>query len=268
MTSIGHIKQENFSPEGNNISLENSDQSETKRKSILALDILFVLLIAIPSGWFIYYLSEPSTLPIKQVNIEGKFNHLSTTYLKEIIRDKVKGNFFNINVELIRKYLMQEPWVKDVSVQRVWPGELRLIVQEQSVSASWNDKALLNDAGELFVPRDFVYQDDIPALFGPEGTERTVLEKYREWVHLFAPLKISIDQLVLSDRRSWSMVIDRDININLGRLFTEQRIARLINLFQEGLGELLNDIEYIDMRYANGFVISWKKQVVNLPENE
>ena len=267
MTSIGHISQDEFNPEVNNIHPENSNQTEMRQKSIPAIDVLIVIMIMISLGWFIHYLTEPTTLPIKQVNIEGKFNHLSTTYLKEIIQEKVKGNFFNIKVESIRKYLIQEPWVKDVSVQRVWPGELRLTVVEQSVSANWNNTSLLNDAGEIFRPSDSVYQENIPALYGPEGTEKTVLEKYRELFNLFAPLNISIDQLVLSDRRAWSMIIDKEIKVNIGRLFIEQRIARLMNMFQKGLGDVLDHIEYIDMRYANGFVINWKKQVVELPEN-
>ncbi len=66
--------------------------------------------------------------------------------------DKVRGGFFNLDVDAVRLALLGEPWVSEVTVKRIWPDALRVIVIEQIPVVRWGDSGLLNPAGEYFAP--------------------------------------------------------------------------------------------------------------------
>ncbi len=54
------------------------------------LVLIFILMMV----WGGMTLSNPDTLPIKQVRIEGDFTHLSPVDLQLLVTDKVRGGFF------------------------------------------------------------------------------------------------------------------------------------------------------------------------------
>ena len=204
-------------------------------------------------------LSKPDTLPIKQVRIEGDFTHLSPVDLQLHVTDKVRGGFFNLNVDAVRLALMNEPWVDKVMVQRVWPDALRVIVTEKIPSARWGDSGLLNPEGVYFEPERDSIPNDLPQLRGPEGSEVMLLERFRDMQKHARLNGHQIISLNLDDRRAWSFMLDNGIKVFLGRRFFEQRFSRFLHLIPTTFLGQQDQIVSIDMRYTNGFSIKWKK---------
>jgi cell division protein FtsQ len=46
--------------------------------------------------------------------------------------------------------------------------------------------------------------------------------------------------------------------VRLGANAVDERIARFFEVFDGTLGQLAGDLEYVDMRYPNGFAVGWK----------
>lgn len=240
-----------------------STQSSVHGKSgelLLAVLIAGVLLLA---G---YYLFDPGTLPIRQVRIEGEFRNLSTAALQDRISNKVKGGFFNIDVAEVRNALLAEPWVKDVSVHRVWPDTLQVFVTEQIAVARWSDFGLLNRSGVMFVPDKSTFPKNLPILRGPEGTQEMMMKKYFELHKQLKPLALNIRVLQLDERRAWSFETDNDLRVVLGKNNFDERLERFVELMPVSLGKKLNEVEMIDMRYPNGFAVRWKQSDVGVKE--
>ncbi|HSR62192.1 MAG TPA: cell division protein FtsQ/DivIB [Gammaproteobacteria bacterium] len=227
-------------------------------------ELLVALLVTAMLVWFGYYLLDPTTLPIRQVRVEGEFRHLSTTGLQDLVRNRVRGGFFNINVKAVRDAVLIEPWVKSVSVHRVWPDGLQVFVKEQIAAARWRDSALLNRNGELFTPDKDTFPDGLPLLSGPEGTHSLVMDRYLFLEEQMSRVGLSVRQLYMDDRRAWSLELGNGLSVVLGRKEFKQRVTRFVEVIPARFGEKLDEAVKIDMRYTNGFAVRWKKE---LPDN-
>jgi len=207
--------------------------------------------------WGTYLLSNPETLPIKQVRIEGEFFRLSPNKLKAMVTDKVRGGFFNLDVDAVRNVLLANPWVRDVTVQRIWPDSLRVSVLEQVAVARWGEDGLLNSDGEYFSPRPETFPEELPELHGPHDTEVLLLNRFNKIHESISSIGLKIKRLTLSERRAWQFELDDGIQVILGRKDFDLRLERFIDFVPLGLTGKLSQTELVDMRYTNGFSVRW-----------
>ncbi len=205
------------------------------------------------------YLSRPDTLPIKEVRIEGDFTHLSPVDLQLLVTDKVRGGFFNLDVDAVRLALLNEPWVSKVIVKRVWPDALRVIVIEQVPVVRWKESGLLNAEGEYFAPDPATIPTGLPLLSGPVDSEVMLLEKFNSMQQLVELLGFKIVSLTLNERRAWSFQLSNGIKVKLGRRDFKERFNRFLTLVPTTISGRIEQTESVDMRYTNGFSIRWKK---------
>ena len=220
---------------------------------------VFVLIFISMMVWGGMILSNPDTLPIKQVRIEGDFTRLSPVDLQLLVTDKVRGGFFNLDVDAVRLALLDEPWVSEVIVKRIWPDALRVIVIEQIPVVRWGDSGLLNTAGEYFSPEAETIPIELPLLSGPMGSEQNLLNRFNSMQEQVRLIGFNIASLFLDDRRAWSFHFTNGIKVTLGRRDFEERFNRVLTLIPTTTSGRIDQIESIDMRYTNGFSILWKK---------
>lgn len=217
--------------------------------------VLVTTVIVAGSLWMM----KPTTLPIKQVHIEGKFLRLDTNRMQELVSDKVRGGFFNINVAAIRNTLMALPWVKEVSVHRIWPDGLRVVVNEQTAVVKWNETGLLNDQGHYFAPEKDSFPNGLPVLEGPEDSQELLLKRLKLLKQFYG---LSVVRLRLNERRAWQFQLDSGLSVVLGRKDFESRIDRFVYVVIKNMGEKLSQAREIDMRYTNGFAVRWKQRAI------
>ena len=226
----------------------------------LIIAVMFTALLV----WTGFYLFNPATLPIKQVRIEGEFRHLSTSSLQDLVRPRVTGGFFNIDVSAVRNTLLTEPWVRDVSVHRVWPDSLQVFVTEQVAVARWKDAGLLNRSSQLFIPERTSFPSGLPVLDGPEGSQSMMLDKYFYLQKQLEPLAIQVSIVRLNERRAWMFESGEGLLVVIGRKDFDERVTRFVELIPANLGAKIQDAEMIDMRYPNGFSVRWKQDVTEI----
>jgi cell division protein FtsQ len=226
-------------------------------RSLQILGLLMTIICIALFIWSTYLLSNPETLPIKQVRIEGEFFRLSPNKLKAMVTDKVRGGFFNLDVDAVRNVLLANPWVRDVTVQRIWPDSLRVSVLEQVAVARWGKDGLLNSAGEYFSPEPETFPEELPELHGPNGTEVLLLNRFNKIQESISGIRIIIKCLTLSERRAWQFELDNGIQVILGRKDFDLRMERFIDFVPLGLTGKLSQTELVDMRYTNGFSVRW-----------
>ena len=217
--------------------------------------VLVTTVIVAGSLWMM----KPATLPIKQVHIEGEFLRLDTNRMQELVSDKVRGGFFNINVAAIRNTLMALPWVKEVSVHRIWPDGLRVVVNEQTAVVKWNETGLLNDQGHYFAPEKDSFPNGLPVLEGPEDSQELLLKRLKLLKQFYG---LSVVRLRLNERRAWQFQLDSGLSVVLGRKDFENRIDRFVHVVIKNMGEKLSQAREIDMRYTNGFAVRWKQRAI------
>ncbi len=234
----------------------------------VSVGVLLTVALLLLIGFGFLQLMNPMTFPIKSVEINGEFRHLSPPALQAVAEDVVRGGFFNVNVETVRRAVLGEPWVRDVTVRRVWPQSLNLQVREQTAVARWGNGALLNEEGGIFAPDPATYPSGLPALNGPVGTEQLLLQRFRFIQQVFARPGLKIAALTLSERRAWSVMLASGQEVILGRTQFVERVQRFAAAAQDELAGRLDAAHVIDMRYTNGFAVQWDSTAVTAAQKE
>lgn len=216
----------------------------------------FAVFAALAYGaWLVSTNWQQSVVPLEQVHIEGRFQHLSPAQLQRSIQPQLLGGYFSIDLEAVRDALLQLPWVQDVSVRRQWPSGLLISVQEKTAVAYWNDDALLSSEGEVFRPAQIDRELSLPALEGPEGMQQSVWQFMNRLYASFAGLNQQVDRLVLDRRHAWQIHLANGTLIRLGRNQAERRLQRFLKVFAMPNAPDLGEAVVVDMRYPNGFAM-------------
>ena len=219
---------------------------------------LLVLIVIVVAGWQLSDHVPEVIMPIDNVQIEGRFEHLSQQDIKHKLEQKLSGDYFTADITALRNTLLAIPWVQEASIRRQWPSTIQIRVVEKQPVAYWSDDSLLSDRGELFKPASINRNMQMPVIMGPDGLHHKV---WRFLVTLHTELSglgLDIQMLVLDERRSWSMLLSNGVEVQLGRNDTEKRVQRFINVFSMQNAPNIDDIEYIDLRYPNGFAMRAK----------
>jgi cell division protein FtsQ len=170
------------------------------------------------------------------------------------------GDFFSLDVNEVQKRVQALPWVYSVSVRKHWPNELKLYIVDEKPIALWNGDFLINKEGRSFQADISRLQKTLPQLYGPEGAEIIALENFFGLNGLLEVINVSIDELVLSERYSWQLILNDGVLLNLGREERIDRIQRFIDVYSTIKASKKNNqqVDYIDLRYDTGVAVGWK----------
>ncbi|MDP1635777.1 MAG: FtsQ-type POTRA domain-containing protein, partial [Gallionellaceae bacterium] len=108
-----------------------------------------ISLVLVLYGAVRYVLQLP-VFPLRAVELTAAPQRVPVEALEKVLREKVSGNFFTVDLEQTRQAFEQLPWARKVSVRRKFPWSLEVDVEEQVALASWNGTELVNTHGEVF----------------------------------------------------------------------------------------------------------------------
>lgn len=218
-----------------------------------ALFVLFVL----TSFFSVNKIKQTNEFPIHQVKIYG-VKHLNAEETQQMLLPFVSKGFFAVEVDAIKEQLLQTPWIADVSVRRVWPDEVVIIVSERNPIARWNENSLLSSTGEIFSPSLESFPSGLPDFIGPEGQQISMLEFYSKIMPLLSPLHLKIKRFALSPYLSWDMEFANGMKVRLGYKDILTRVGHFVKVYSKIVGVRAADVDYVDLRYPNGLAIRWK----------
>ncbi len=225
----------------------NKPQALTALANLLTAFALLVLLYAVVS-----LLMHSPLFPVRRIAVEGNLTHVTREQLQYVVKNELKGTFFTLNLDRTRQAFEKLPWVRQVEVRRFWPDRLEVNIEEHQAVARWGSVALLNSHGERF---DAAIGDPLPVLEGPDGTEKQLIEGYRRYREVLAPLGKLPTHVWLSERRAWRLELDRQLIVEIGRDDGEERLRRFVTAYPNSLARLDQAFEYVDLRYPNGFAV-------------
>jgi cell division protein FtsQ len=197
--------------------------------------------------------------PIDQVTVAGRFARVSAADVERAVKQQVRNvGLVSVDLEAVRVAIEQIPWVDSVSVQRAWPHALAVSVTEQIAAARWRENGLINTRGELFVTDARHVPLELAQLSGPDGSEADVARHYLAWQGRVAEAGTRITALRYDERGAWELDLANGVTVRLGRRQYDERFERFITSAMKVVSQRATDIEYVDMRYTNGFAIGWR----------
>jgi cell division protein FtsQ len=196
---------------------------------------------------------------ISSVEISGPFQRVSALLLEQAISDEIDAGFVGADLDKIHQQIVALPWIDRARVARRWPSRLEIAVTEQVPAAVWGERGLLNTRGELFVAAVRHVPSELPRLSGPdERSAGRVAARYLSVREQLIPLGLDLRRVHLDERGSWEMTLQNGIEIRLGRKQVAARTDLFLHVVADIIVNRAVDIEYIDMRYGNGFTIGCK----------
>ena len=220
----------------------------------LAIALVVLPVAAVLNGWI-----GGERWPMRHLRVSGEFNLVSDQQVRETVLPNVNNGYFAVNLEQVRQNIAALPWVKQVDVRKRWPDRLEVTVAEYKPLARWGEKKLLAENGEIFaIPKNAKLK--LPLFVGPDANTSDMMSFYSYAKPLFLGMGLQVQSIQMSARGSWSLTLSDGLEIEVGRGEPQQRLARFARLMpQIKNDELKRQLVRADLRYTNGFALSWKQ---------
>jgi cell division protein FtsQ len=197
--------------------------------------------------------------PVRKLIVEGTFQRVTAIQVEEAVAPDLGRGFLSVDLPELRAHVRRLDWVDQVNVGRAWPDTLIVRVTEHRAAARWGDTGLLNVRGELFTDHAQHTYAELPSLAGPAGSEREVARRYLAVRSRLAESELGLESLQMDERGAWRLVLGGGQEIRLGRRDVDARLARFFDVVAPALAGDIGRIEYVDLRYTNGFAVGWRE---------
>ena len=195
---------------------------------------------------------------ISSIEISGPFQRVTALQLEAAISEEIAAGFVGADIDHMQQQIVALPWIDQARIARRWPSRILITVTEQVPAAVWGDSGLLNTRGELFIAQSRHVPAELPRLSGPDTRSAEVATRYLAVREQLIPVGLDVRRVHLDARGSWEMTLGNGIEVRLGRKAVADRTDLFLDVVADIITSRAMDIEYVDMRYGNGFTIGWK----------
>lgn len=217
----------------------------------LALLLVTLPVVAVVNGWI-----GAGHWPLRTLRVEGRLQRVDAQRLRATVLPYAAKGFFAVRLADAQAAVARLPWVERAEVRKRWPDVLEVSIVEHRPFARWGNDRLLSQHGRLF-PSQGAMPAGLPLLDGPDSRVADVVALYNESRALFAPSGVDVRALKLDPRGSWSLVLSNGTDVIIGSSEARLRLARFARLMPQLLSQKQLPLVRADLRYTNGFALSW-----------
>ncbi len=231
----------------------------------------FFLVVVLLIGFLLYstisWMWDEQRLPLSKIVLQGNLQYVSTLDVQRAFArlDHI-GTFMSQDIDVLQTSVQSIPWVSHASIRKQWPDTIKVFLTEHQVQAIWNGNALLDDDGIVFDGDIGLVKEEHVKLYGPDGSAPEVLKVWRQYNSQFQAIGRNISSLLLNERRAWQIILDNGIRLELGKESLDERVARFFLLYKQ-LGNEVDKVSYIDLRYDTGAAVGWISEQELAQEN-
>lgn len=199
----------------------------------------------------------PTRFPVRVVRLIGDLQNVPRPALVNAVRPFMHQNFYGLDLNSVERAVRQVPWVGTAHVERRFPRTLVVYVAPQVLAARWAEGGWVGANGAHVHLQGYHLPQGLPLFRGPAGREKDMASHYRLFQKLLNPVGLNISALMLSERQTWRVRLDKGPLLVLGH-DGSARIARFVRIFPQ-IATQVASMRRIDLRYTNGFAVSWRK---------
>lgn len=227
---------------------------------LLAIALVASPMVAVLNGWV-----GAERWPLAKLRVNGEFKRVPAEDLQQAVLPYARAGYFAVQLQDAQDAIEKLPWVESAKVRKQWPDVLEITVVEHKPFARWGSDRLLSEQGRLFAVPHGLESAPLPQLDGPESQTTEVVALYNESRAMFAPVGVDVRSVVMDARGSWSLALDNGTEIVIGRDDARSRLSRFVRVLPQ-LASREAPIVRADLRYTNGFTLSWGSPVAVAPK--
>lgn len=219
---------------------------------VLALALVVLPIVAVLNGWV-----GARHWPLTRLRATAEFERVDAALLQKTLLPYAERGFFAVDLAAAQDAVSKLPWVERAEVRKRWPDVLEVTVSEHRPFARWGNDQLLSEQGRLFPAKGIDVPKGLPLLGGPPARVGEVVEIYNESRAMFAPIGLDVREVGLDARGSWTLGLDNGARIVVGRSEARARLGRFVRLLPQLLAQQAQVLQRADLRYTNGFALTW-----------
>jgi len=228
---------------------------------LLALSLVAPPVVAVLNGWV-----GAERWPLAKLRVHGEFKRVPAEQLQTVVLPYAKSGFFAVKLQDAQDAIETLPWVESAQVRKQWPDVLEITLVEHKPFARWGKDRLLSEQGKLFATPQKLQDLALPDLEGPDSQTAEVVALYNDARALFAPAGVDVTRVRMDARGSWSLLLSNGTEVVVGRDDARSRLQRFVRVLPQ-LANQQVPIERADLRYTNGFTLSWGTPAAAAPAN-
>lgn len=227
--------------------------------------VIYTLFAVGAMATLVVWIANRPAFAIQAIRVSGEVTHNNAATLRANVVPKLDGSFLTLDLARTKQAFEAVPWVRRAVVRREFPNRLHVILQEHRPVAYWGpegDTRLLNTYGEVFEANlGEVEHEQLPRLSGPEAQAPQILGMYRHLQPAFSRLDLTLQELELSERGSWTARLDSGGSIALGRgedtavVARTERFLKTVTQVTSRYQRRPDAVENADLRYAGGYAL-------------
>lgn len=198
------------------------------------------------------------SIPIKYVRTEGVFQYLSKDEIKTALQPLVMTGFFDADMQAIHQAVSQLTWVDIVTVKRIWPDAIDIKIREKKPYVRWGQQSLVTARGQIITPKNINLFRNLPILQGPDQQQLKTMEIMKGVNTALADQSMKMAEFTINDRWAWKIKLTTGLEILLGRNEQLKKLQRFLKTLDVLGQEQVEKIAIVDLRYPNGYAVSWK----------
>lgn len=220
----------------------------------LALALVALPAVAVVNGWI-----GADRFPLRKLRVTSQFERVDPQLLRQTVLPYAKQGFFAVRLEDAQAAVSKLPWVDRAEVRKHWPDVLEIRLVEHKPFARWGADRLLSQQGRLLPIKGIDVPQGLPQFDGPDARAADVVKLYNESREMFAPTGVGVRGIALDPRGSWSLTLDSAAQLVVGRGDEDARLrlSRFARLMPKLLSQEGRPLQRADLRYTNGFALSW-----------
>ncbi len=259
-----------------------------RQNRILRPKWLVVTVAVLLSGLGLLYLADqlfhPDRFPFSNIEVRGDLQFVKGDQVLEAVNASLAGNYFSASLPRLESAVEQLSWVSSATLRRQWPSTLVVDVKEMQPVARWGGDQWLQFAGgdPVIVPpiHGIVQDAGLPRLDGNDREAPLVWKTFQQWSEKLSSNGLVVNEISLHSRGLWTLKVSRSVlglnsahapasiaggtgnpavEIVVDQDNAEVKLDRLIAALHQKLMSRFPEMKKIDLRYANGFAVSFRE---------
>ena len=237
--------------------------------------LIFVGLVFYVSYLFFSMVLSHSYFDLRNVILvveNNKTPNVKKEDIYKIINESLNGTALNTDLEQISFRILNNLWVSDVVVRRIWPNKMLVRVKENKLVAVFNKQNFVTEDGHLTrIPLSEKSKIEsngdcrLLELEGPMTAIPLMMKHAQLFGNSLSEIGLNLKTLRLTEQYSWEVETVSNLLLKFGVNYSDSPISLRLKNFVRAFPKLKenftnnlpanNRIKHVDLRYAQGFAV-------------
>jgi len=203
------------------------------------------------------HITQKAGFKLENIYVTGR-NHTKISTIKSAINLKRNQPLLFFNSENAKSLILQDAWVQDVNIKRVFPNTIKVNINERVPMALWQkDKeiVLIDKSGIVITNQNLEQFKDLIILIGDDSplNAPTLFENFKAVPDIF----YKIETAIFISKRRWDIVLKNGTVIKL----PEENMALALSSLEKLNNEnkiLVKSFDFIDIRNLKRIIVKTK----------